>query len=154
MATWLTVLLAVLALPVLGTLLTLTYRQYETGHSEQKELRQEGAEILARIEEIVRTFVPSEAFEPVSETSMETWQRWVQQRERLRSYGHAHPDPAVGSLSNLLIDAVNRLGIRVQQYETSPVESVSQWHGIVDMLRHAEGLIDSIRKLIRREKLD
>ena len=71
MPIWLPVGVAFLA--VLGTLGALAYRLYEIGHSEQKELRETGAEIVSWIEEVVHAFKPVK-FEPTTETSAETWQ--------------------------------------------------------------------------------
>jgi hypothetical protein len=165
MPTWLVVVLAVLALPVLGTVVTLAYQKRETGQSEQKDLRRKGAEVVTPIQELISalpiplapdTFFMSSGFkrEPSArdvDKRVTDWKEmWAERRQRLMVYAYAHPNEQVLDLCNQLVRAVNQL---CDAFDSLAYKTRLEAHEVYDIAkaRHnvavaaAEALLSRIR---------
>ena len=127
MPTWVTVLLAILALPVLGTLVTVTYQHFATGHSRQEELRREGAAVVAPIQE---TLTRLSSWAASHGPELQALDAWPEQRERLRVYAHAHPDNQVRVTTGRLMFAMDVVVYRANAYRkaASARKSVASLH--------------------------
>src|SRR5262249_25832370 len=106
MPTWLVIVLAVLSLPVVGTLVTVAHQKSEAGRAEQAKVREQGAAILTPIQEMIPRL--SLSLSTLGLKSSEV-QRWHEHRSRLMVYANSYPDERVRVLSQQLIDRVGSM---------------------------------------------
>lgn len=113
MPTWLAVVLAILALPILATLVTLRHQRKAAERAEHGELRRAGAAVVTPVQEAIGAFAPaalSLGREEQLHEHLRGWRAsWVERRQALMVYANAHPEAEVRRRTDELDQAVVRL---------------------------------------------
>jgi hypothetical protein len=109
--TWLAILLAVLSIPLIGTVLTLLWQR----ELEKRRLVAEASAVITPLQELLRDLV----------VNTRRVDEWPQLRNDLLVYANKHPRARVRSLARELVETVDselRFAVEALQFPEQPAQ--------------------------------